>query len=89
MLNPSRPPRARLTLPIVGWAAVDIAGMVLLALGGAWFREGDIFIAGFPGSAAEAGASVLAGIAIMFWAATRILREVARQHEVRQPTDAS
>jgi len=71
--------RPRLTLPILAFAVVDIAGMVLLATGVMWFAHGQpLFIPGFPTGPLGAGAAIAGGLLLMFWAAARILRELLR-----------
>ena len=71
--------RPRLTLAILLFAAIDIVGMLLFATGAMWFAHGKpLFIPGFPGSMVEAGAATAGGLLLMFWAASRILRELLR-----------
>ena len=80
MHNPQRPPRPQLTLTILKFALVDIIGMVLLALGLAWFAQGPgAFFKSFPSTTAEAGVLTAAGIFLMAYAAVRILREILTQ----------
>ena len=80
MYNPQRPPRPKLTLVILKFAALDIVGMVLLALGLAWFAQGPgAFFQSFPSTTAEAFIATVAGIVVMGYAASRIVREVMRQ----------
>lgn len=80
MYNPQRPPRPKLTLAILKFALLDIVGMILLALGLAWFAQGPgAFFKTFPSTTAEAGVVTLAGIFIMAYAASRIVREIMRQ----------
>ena len=72
--------RPRLTLAILIFAAIDIVGVVLFATGTMWFAYGKpLFIAGFPGSMVEAGTATAGGLLLMFWSASRILRELLRQ----------
>ena len=71
--------RPRLTLSILLFAAADIAGMVLFATGAMWFANGQpLFVPGFPTGVLTAGASLVGGLLLMFWAASRILRELLR-----------
>ncbi len=71
--------RPRLTLAILLFAGIDIVGMVLFASGAMWFAYGKpLFIPGFPGSMVEAGTATAGGLALMFWAASRILRELLK-----------
>lgn len=80
MLAPTHPPRPRLTAKIALFALIDVFGLLGVALGGSWFAQGkSALMADFPTSPAEAAASLLAGVVLMFWAASRILRELARQ----------
>lgn len=86
MFNPQRKPRARLTFAILKFALFDIVGMALFALGLGWFAQGPgAFFANIPGNTAEAVIFTAAGLIVMIFAASRILREVMKQHEV--PTD--
>jgi len=78
--GPSRPPRPRLTLSILRYALVDVLGMVLFAVGAAYLARGPgVFFAGFPDSNVSAIIATASGLVLMFWAAARILREVAGQ----------
>lgn len=80
MFNPNRPPRPQLTAAILGCAAVDIVGMILLALGLAHLTRGPgIFFASFPSTTAEAIMLTVGGAAVMLWAGAQILRQIARQ----------
>ena len=80
MYNPQRAPRPRLTAAILKFALLDVVGMLLLALGLAYLVQGpSAFFAAFPGSTPEAVVTALAGVVVMAYAATRILREVMRQ----------
>lgn len=72
--------RPRLTLKIVYYALFDVAGMLLFASGLMWLlREESLFSRSFPASTAEAAVATVGGIALMLWAAARILRELIRQ----------
>ena len=76
----SRPLRPQLTLPILGYALFDVAGMLVFATGAAWFSTGKpLFLGNFPTNAIEALLATLAGIALMLWAAAQILREMLKQ----------
>ena len=80
MFNPNRTPRPRLTLAILGFALVDIVGMVVLALGLAHLTRGPgVFVAGFPSSSLQAVTLTLVGAGLMFWAGAQILGQIARQ----------
>lgn len=85
MHNPQRPPRPQLTLAILKFALIDIVGMVLLALGVAWFARGPgAFFKSFPSTTAEAAVIAAAGIFVMVYAASRILREILTQKHMTQ-----
>lgn len=80
MLNLNRPPRPRLTLRILAYALADVFGLACLAIGASGLagRPG-LFVAGFPSNLAEGLACTGGGIAVIFWAAARILGEIAKQ----------
>ena len=66
--------RPRLTPAILAFAVVDVAGMVLFATGAMWFANGQpLFVPGFPTGVVTAGASLVGGLLLMFWAASGIL----------------
>lgn len=81
MLNiTNRPPRHRLTGPILLYALIDIFGLSCVGIGASWFAAGKgALIAGFPSSMAEAVACTAGGVVAMIWAVARILRELAKQ----------
>lgn len=81
MLNSvTRPPRPRLTGPILAYALVDVFGLSCVGIGASWFAEGKAAIlANFPASLAEAVACTAGGVVVMIWAVARILREIAKQ----------
>ena len=81
MLNSiTRPPRPRLTGPIMAYALVDIFGLSCVGIGASWFAAGkSAILANFPTSMAEAVACTAAGAVVMIWAVARILREIAKQ----------
>ncbi len=73
-------PRPQLTLKILLYAIFDVAGMVLFATGALWLAQGKaLFIAGFPTSTLEAITVLVVGLALMLWAASRILRELLKR----------
>lgn len=81
MYNPQRAPRPQLTLAILKYAVLDVLGMLVFALGFAYLTRGaGVFFPRFPGSTLEALLLTGGGGMLMFWAGTRILREIARQH---------
>ena len=78
--NVTRPPRPRLTGPILAYALVDVFGLSCVGIGASWFAAGKgAILANFPTSAAEAVACTAGGAAVMIWAVARILREIAKQ----------
>ncbi|MBU1365296.1 MAG: hypothetical protein KKE51_15890 [Gammaproteobacteria bacterium] len=81
MLNRStRPPRPVLTGPIFLYALVDMFGLACVGIGASWFAAGKgAILADFPTSTVEAVACTAGGVAVMLWAVTRILRELAKQ----------
>lgn len=75
-----KPQRPQLTFKILLYAIFDVAGMVLFATGVMWITQGKaLFVADFPTSMTEAIATVIVGLALMIWAASRILRELLRR----------
>jgi hypothetical protein len=71
--------RPKLTWTIMQWALLDVAGMVVLALGGFYLLRDENLIAGFPSSTLEAIAVVVVGIGMIFAAAVKMLAEVMAQ----------
>ncbi len=72
--------RPKLTPMVLFYALFDVAGMVIFATGGAWFKTGKpLFIPHFPTNAFEAGLAIVAGVALMVWAAAQVLREMLKQ----------
>ena len=86
--KPKRP-RPHLTWPLVAYGLIDCVGMVLLAIGGFYFTAGPgAVFKDFPATAGEAVVTIVVGLAIMVWAAARILREVIKQpHMMQQDSD--
>ena len=85
LINSNRPPRPRLTGPIFWYGMLDVFGLSCVGIGASWFAAGKgAILANFPTSTAEAVACTLGGAAIMVWAVSRILREIAKQsHEMQ------
>jgi hypothetical protein len=80
MFNPNRTPRPRLTLPILGYAAIDAFGMIVLAVGLAFLTRGPgVFSSRFPTTTAEAVVATVAGAALMLWSGAQILRHIGKQ----------
>ncbi|MBL8438606.1 MAG: DUF1418 family protein [Zoogloeaceae bacterium] len=71
--------RPKLTASIVQWALVDVAGMLLVAMGGFYLIKDQTFIPGFPSATSEAIAVALVGIGLIFMAAVKMLAEVMEQ----------
>lgn len=80
MILPRGKRRFSLTLPIAGYALVDVAGMVAFAIGLAHLTgQEPLFFRSFPGNFPEALLSTAAGLGVMLWAAAQILRETLKQ----------
>lgn len=78
--SPLRPPRPRLTARIFAYAIADVFGLGCVGIGASWFAAGKgAIVANFPNSSAEAVACTAGGVAVMFWAVARILREISKQ----------
>ena len=78
--------RPQLTLKILLYAIFDVAGMVLFATGAMWLARGQaLFIPDFPTSTVEATVMTVGGLALMFWAATQILRQLLRRPPPGKP----
>lgn len=71
--------RPKLTWSIMQWALLDVAGMLVLALGGFYLLRDENIIPGFPSSTLEAIAVVVVGIGMIFAAAVKMLAEVMAQ----------
>jgi hypothetical protein len=83
--SPLRPPRPRLTARIFAYGIADVFGLACVAIGASWFASGKgAVLANFPTSTAEAATCTAGGVAVMFWAAARILREIAKQGDEMQ-----
>jgi type III secretory pathway component EscV len=71
--------RPKLTVSILQWALLDVAGMVVLAIGGFYLMRDETLIPGFPSSTLEAIAVVVVGIGMIFAAAVKMLAEIMAQ----------
>ena len=71
--------RPKLTAAIMQWALLDVAGILVLAVGGFYLLRNETLIAGFPSSTLEAIAVVVVGIGMIFAAAVKMLAEVMAQ----------
>ena len=76
-MDKSTSPLPRLTPAFWGWAAVDMIGVFILALGAAYLMEDRASIlAGFPADRMQAWICLGAGIATVFVSAIKTLVEV-------------
>ena len=72
-----RSPLPRLTPAFWGWAALDMVGVLVLALGAAYLMEGRAsLLPGFPANSLQAWLCAGGGIATVFVAAVKMLVEV-------------
>jgi hypothetical protein len=90
---PRRGARARLrpTLRLLAFFAVDMVGLYLFAAGLVFLARGESILGRtLPSSTAEAVVALVAGLAVMVWAAAHMLRESLRQHaDVRDDGQAA
>ena len=79
MIN--RPRRTvRPTPAILAWAAADVVGVLLLAVGAAYLVQGPGFFGlRFPSSTMEAAVSTILGLGLIVIAAVKMLAEVLKQ----------
>lgn len=76
----NRPPRPKLTAAIMGYALIDVFGLLCVSIGASWFATGNgAIFKDFPSSTAEAVVCTAGGVVVMIWAVTRILREIGKQ----------
>ncbi|MCK6392878.1 hypothetical protein [Zoogloea sp.] len=76
-MNTKRSPLPRLTPAFWGWAALDMVGVLVLALGAAYLMEGRAsLLPGFPANSLQAWLCMGGGIATVFVAAVKMLVEV-------------
>ena len=88
MILPQGKRRFSLTLPILGYALLDVAGMVAFAVGLAYLAgKAPLFFRNFPTTTGEALLSTIAGLGLMLWAAARILRETLNQVPTQDSTE--
>ena len=72
--------RPQLTLKIMFYAILDVAGMVQFATGAMWLGRGQaLFIPDFPTGTLQAIILVISGLLLMVWAVTRILGELLKR----------
>lgn len=73
----SASPLPRLTLAFWAWAAIDMIGVLVLALGAAYLMEDRAsLLPGFPANSLQAWICVGGGIVTVFIAAVKMLVEV-------------
>lgn len=74
--------RPRITAWIVLYALIDVLGMLLFSTGVMWLaRRQGLFLHDFPQGFPDALAVTLAGLVLMVWAVSRILRELLKSAE--------
>jgi len=72
--------RPRLTVAMLAFAVVDVVGLLLFAVGFAYLARGPgIFFPAFPSGIGEAVVLTVVGLVLVFWAATRMVRQVVKQ----------
>ena len=72
--------RPRLTVRLLLYALLDVAGTLILASGAMWLARGEtLFLPGFPTGTASALITVAAGVALMVRGVAGILRELVMQ----------
>jgi len=72
--------RPRLTVRLLLYALLDVAGILILASGAMWLARGEtLFLPGFPTGTASALITVAAGVALMVRGVAGILRELVMQ----------
>jgi len=88
MILPKGKRRFSLTLPIAGYAVLDVTGMVAFAVGLAYLSGKEpLFFHNFPSTTGEAVLSTIAGLGLMLWAAAQILRETLKQVPTQDSTE--
>ena len=87
-MSPQRSPLPRLTPAFWGWAALDMVGVMVLAVGAAYLLEDRASILpGFPASPLQAWICVGGGLVTVFIAAVKMLVEV--MHSASAGRDAA
>lgn len=72
-MSPNANPRQALRLLL--FAAADLFGVFCVVVGASWFFAGrGAIIPGFPNQPVEAVACIAGGLAVMAWAANKLLR---------------
>jgi hypothetical protein len=78
----------RLTRAFLGWAAVDIVGVLVLALGAAFIIEGRASITpGFPADTMQAWICIGLGTVTVFIAAVKMVVEVLHANTAPPPAE--
>ena len=84
-MNQSAPPAPRLLTPsLLGYLLADLAGMLLIALGGSTLVTGAPLLLGIPQTFPGAIFFIVAGFILVFWALARILVAVASHAQLRR-----
>lgn len=80
LMGVGRRQRPRFTARILAFGLIDVIGMTAFAVGAMYaFADRVAFFSGFPASLVQAWACMLVGVALMFYAAAQILRELLKQ----------
>ena len=80
MMGVRRRQRPRLTARILAFGLLDVIGMTAFAVGAMYAFAGHVpFLSGFPASLVQAWACMFVGVALMFYSAAQILRELLKQ----------
>ena len=88
MILPQGKKRFSMTLPMFGYALLDVVGMVAFAVGLAHLAgKGPLFFNNFPSTTGEAVLSAIAGLGLMLWSAAKILGETLKQVPEKDSTD--
>lgn len=82
MMQPGRR-RLPLTPATAGWLLLDVCGMLLFAAGALYLARGEAFFIHWPAAPWQAGLTILAGIALMLFAAAHLLRSTLEQQAGR------
>lgn len=90
-MNQSAPPTPRLLTPsLVGYMLADLAGMLLIALGGSTLVTGSpLLLLGIPQTFLGAILFIVSGFILVFWALARILVAVASHAQLQQQSQNS
>ncbi|MCE1171691.1 MAG: hypothetical protein LWW84_10265 [Azovibrio sp.] len=76
-----------LTPALAGYLLADLAGLLLIALGGSFLVTGSpLMLLGVPQTLLGAVGCIVAGFVLMLWALARVLVAVASHAQLRQLT---